>query len=77
MVERAMKTLHQLGRLKERWLKAVVKDSARRDKALKRIDQAISHRQSSAVRCALPKKKQRQLGLLPALSLGDSVATSK
>lgn len=58
-------TLAQLARLRERWEKARVKDSHRREKALNAIDNLIANRQGTPIRCALPKKQQRRMGLIP------------
>jgi hypothetical protein len=71
------RTLHELARLKERWLKAEDRSKSkgdgpspfeeRRQKALAAIDLEIMRRTVPNLK-AFPKKKQRQLGLLPALA---------
>jgi hypothetical protein len=63
-----MHTLHQLSRLKQRWQKARAKDQDGRQRALTNIDSEVARRQSEPFRSALPKKKQRALGLLPPVN---------
>lgn len=58
-------SLRQLARLKERWSNALTKGN--RAEAIARIDQRIAARQGLNLRCALPKKQQRKLGLLPPI----------
>lgn len=61
-------TLQQLVRLKERWAKATVKDETKREKAIQVIDLQIARRIVIPRHCALPKKMQRKLGILPPVA---------
>lgn len=71
---RRILTLLELSRLRERWLKAPEKSKpeegelTRKQKAIHAIDSIITARQGKPVRCALPKKQQRKLGLLPQVT---------
>jgi hypothetical protein len=56
--------LRQLEALRKRWLRLPAGD--RRGRALSTIQKIIANReQGTPQRCALPKKKQRELGMLP------------
>ena len=68
-------TLTGLLRLRERWENAELnekdkdKSDARRAKIINVIDSHIVARQTVHYRCALPKKKQRKMGILPLVGL--------
>jgi len=69
---KAPQTLKQLVRLKQRLKKAHVKDEDRRNGDINHVDQIILGRILLPKRCALPKKKQRELGMLPAVNVPKS-----
>lgn len=62
-------SLAQLFRLKKRISKQPYKDATKQQSELDKIQRFIDFRQHpQAIRCALPKKKQRKLGLLPEVA---------
>lgn len=64
-----MKTLKQLSRLRQRWVNANgEKNLERKQKVIGQIDAAVHFRTNARdPRLSLPKKKQRELGILPQI----------